>query len=319
MVRTGIDLAPRSVKLVRGEGGSVLERITHIGLAEWNDAPAGKESEGAGNALTGMLSRLGLRRGRLGRLAVSIRGEDAGLREIQLPELSEAELRQALPFEARKHLPLEEMAAPVLGYQVLGPVEEAGEDASQRMRVLLAAAPRSRRDVALRILAAAGLEPEVVDLEPLAQMNALIATAPFGAGPRSAVALLDLGRTQVGLCVTQSRGALLARALGEGLDGSAKPSREVWLAGIAARAHETITFYRGRMRAEVERVFLCGGGALVPGIEHAFGETLGIPVSVLDPFEALLLTESTDPALRASGARFTTACGLCRWWDEAHV
>lgn len=318
MVRTGIDLAPHSVKLVRGEGGSVLERITHVGLAEWKGASAESDAERAGKSLSGLLSRLGLRKSRLGRLAVSIRGEDAGLREILLPALSENELRQALPFEARKHLPLEDMDSPIISHQVLGPDETRGEDGATRMRVLLAAAPRSQRDLALRVLAAAGLEPEVVDLERLAQLNALIATHPFGAESKSAVGLLDLGRSQTGLSLTQARGALLVRALGIGFNGTAAAPETV-LADIATRAQETITFYRGRLRAEVERLYLSGGYALTPGLAGALREVMGMPVAVLNPFAGLTLAESTDPALRTAGPRFTTACGLCRWWDETHV
>jgi Tfp pilus assembly PilM family ATPase len=316
MVRTGIDLGSGSIKVVRGEGGAGLERITHIGLEELNGAPSDEELPRASEALARLLSRLGLRRGRLGRLAVAIRGEDAGLREVMLPALSEAQLRQALPFEARKHLPLEDMASPILDCQILE--EAVAGESEARMRVLLAAAPRPRRDFALKVLASAGLEPEVVDLEPLALLNALLAAGPFDGSGGGAVGLLDLGATQAGFAMTQPGGGLLARSLGAGT-GSHGTDSSTRISRIAARAQETITFYRGRTRVEVGRLYLSGDGALETGLDSVFSEALGIPVAVFNPLEGIKLAESVDPALRRAGPRFATACGLCRWWDERDV
>lgn len=317
MVRTGIDLGPRSVKLVRAEGGSSLERITHVGVEEHTGAPEADELPRASEALERLLSRLGLRKGRLGRLAVAIRGEDAGLREVLLPVLSEGELRQALPFEARKHLPLEDMASPILDFQILEGA--AAGESEPRMRVLLAAAPRTRRDLAIKILASSGLEPEVVDLEPLALLNAVLAIRPFEGSGGGAVGVLDLGVTQAGLAMTGSGGGLLTRSLGTGTGSDGNGASTDRLSLIASRARETITFYRGRNRAEVGRLYLTGDGALQPGLERALSEALGIPVAVFNPFEGVKLAESIDPALRRGGPRFATACGLCHWWDGRDV
>jgi type IV pilus assembly protein PilM len=321
MVRTGIDLGTRSVKLVRGEGASALERITHVGLEEWNAQDSGDAAARASAALGRLLGKLKLKKGRLGRLAISIRGEDAPLREVTLPVLSDAELRQALPFEARKHLPLEEMASPILGYQVLGqdPAEPGRATGSGSMRVLLAAAPRARRDQALKVIEGAGLEPEVVDLEPLALLNALLACRPFEAAPGGAVALLDLGATQAGLAITQARGGLLVRGIDSVAGTGEEIAIEARLSRIAARTQETITFYRGRVRCEVTKVYLSGGVALEPGLDRAFAEAIGLPVEVFDPFRTASIAESTDASLRSAGPRFSTACGLCRWWDPDHV
>jgi Tfp pilus assembly PilM family ATPase len=185
--------------------------------------------------------------------------------------------------------------------------------------VLLAAVPRARRDHALKVLEKVGLEPEVVDLEPLALLNALLASRPFEAGQVGAVALLDLGVTQAGLAITRNRGGLLVRGLDATPGGTEEALREVRLSRIAARVQETITYYRGRMRAEVTQLYLSGGGALEPGLDRAFAEVLGIPVEVFDPFRTTTLGESTDAGLRLAGPRFSTACGLCRWWDQVHV
>ena len=43
------------------------------------------------------------------------------------------------------------------------------------------------------------------------------------------------------------------------------------------------------------------------------------PVAVLDPFAGLQLSDGGRKALDGTGALYTTACGLCRWWDTANV
>ena len=111
MIRTGIDLGTGSVKLVRGEGEPVLERTTHLGIEDWDAAENGDDAARAAGALRRLLDRLKLAKSRLGSIAVAVGGDDASLREVVMPSLTEEELRQALPFEAQKHLNLEDYTA----------------------------------------------------------------------------------------------------------------------------------------------------------------------------------------------------------------
>lgn len=308
------------MKLVRGDGTAAIERFTHIGAEDWDPAGSSGDVARAAAALSRLLSRLRLGKGHLGRIAVAVGGDDSSFREVVLPALSEAELRQALPFEAKKHLFLESMTAPVLDCQILGPAPP-GEDGGMQIRVLLAATPASGRDFPLHVLARAGLEPEVVDLEPLAALNALLAVAGGEAESGKALGLLDLGGRHSMLHITGRSGGVVSRPVGPGAPSAGRSREDVvaFAETIIERVRETLTFYRGRHRAEVAKLFLSGGGTTLPGMADLLIEKAGLAAAVFDPLNGLAPAAGEAQGAAAAGPRFVTACGLCRWWDTAHV
>jgi Tfp pilus assembly PilM family ATPase len=320
-VRTGIDLGTTSVKLVRGVGAPRLTRITHIGLEPWDDGDAGAGDESrAASALARLLHRLGLHRGSLGRVAVALAGESVGLREALLPKLTEADLARALPFEARKHLNLDEMASPILHFQILGPADPDPAPAEEQIRVLFAAAPRSQRDFPLRVLAQAGVEPEVIDAEPLASLNALFWKLGGEMDDERTVALLDLGARRTTLQISRASGGIFYRSVGPGAPGiDAGAALAPYVRELGERIRETLTFYRGKQRREVGMVYAAGGGALLPGLASMLGERLDGNLAVLDPLDGTASKAKGVAEIGTAGPRFVTACGLSRWWDLADV
>lgn len=317
--RTGIDLGDGSVKIVCGEGTSKLERISRAGIEEYAGSGSNDRSRTAAAALARLLDRLSLNRGRLGRIAVAVGGKGVAVGEILLPALSETELRRALPFEARKHLFLEGIEDPELDCQILGPAPNGTSGSAGEVRVLLAAASRSRRDFVVRTLELAGLEPEVVDLEPLASLNALLAHVSFAEEDNRALALLDLGAHQTALHLAHPEGGLLTRQAGDGTPPRGNPEEEETYADqVATRVKETLTYYRGRQRQEVGRVYLAGGGSLRSGIVEPLESRLGLPLLRFDPFERLGKAAVGKNAPEG-GPRFVTAYGLSRWWDGSLV
>ena len=320
MVRTGIDLGTGSVKLVRGEGSPTLERVTHFGIEDWDPPETGDDTARASTALRRLLDRLKLGKSRLGPIAVAVGGDDASLREVVVPTLTEDELRRALPFEAQRHLNLEEMVSPILDFQVLGSAAPSENGGPEQIRVLLAATARAQRDFPLEVLSRLGLEPQVIDLEPLASLNALLATIPFDEKQPAAVGLLDLGARRTRLHLTQKDGKLLMRQIGAGVpEAGGAEQLPALIDKVTRRIRETFTFYRSRYRENVGQIFVAGGGALAAGVCEALESALDLPASILDPLEGLAESAEGSEADKARGARLVTACGLCRWWDGTSV
>ncbi len=306
-IRTGIDIGTTSVKLVRGSGRDGIDVVTHAAIEEI--VPVGAdEVAAAGAAVARLLGRLGLRPKQLGRVATAVGGPELACREVALAAMDDDILEQALPFEARRHLELDAMAQPVLDCQVLGPVP----DGPGQVRVLFAAVPRAVRDVPVRVLAEAGVEPDVVDLEPLAGLNALLGSGHGVPGDEEALGLLDLGGARTTLNLWSPAGGIMSREIpagGGGADGDA------WNGGLTAGIRETIVFYRGRYRRDIGRLHLVGGGALRPGLADSLAAALDMPVTVLDPLQGLALEPAFTGDARDAGSRLAVACGLCRWWD----
>ena len=309
--RTGIDIGTTSVKLVRMEGHGAARRITHLGSEPWDGSIREERHRHAGAALGALLARHGLKRKRLGRVAVTSAWHEHALREVSLPAMTEQELQKALPFEAPNHLDLEGMEQPVLAGQVLGP----DPDDPDKVRVLLAAVPRPRRDFALAVLAENGLVPETVDLEPLAGLNALLAALGDELADETPVALLDLGGHHTSLHIGSRRGGLLSRNVAPGAPADPAGDAEGgYLMKLTSGVQQTLTYYRTRHKREVSALYLTGGGALAPHRAENLREATRLPVQVFDPLAATTVTATGDGDL-PPGPLYTTACGLCHWWD----
>lgn len=318
-LRTGIDLGSTSVKLVRGYGGSGLECVTHAGVEPLATHGGARDIQESAAALRRLLERLRLKGPQLGLLATAVGGAEVACREVLTAAMPDETLARALPFEARKYLDLENMKSPVLDYQVLGRTTEFTPGSGPQMRVLFAAAPREARDFPVEVLRLAGLEPDVVDLEPLAALNAVAAAGRGATGDDQAVGLLDLGGARATLHLWARAGGLLSRDVGEAAPALA-PADDGEACGrmLSGPVRETATFFRGRHRREVALIYLAGGGARFAGVPRALEQALGIPCRALDPLQGLAIeADGCADALQGT-MRFTTACGLCRWWDQVH-
>jgi Tfp pilus assembly PilM family ATPase len=319
-IRTGIDLGGDSIKLVRGHGSQRLQAITHLGWGMIQTTQVHAEEstiDSAATALRRLIKRLGLSSRKLGHVAVALTGRVGSFRDVQMPTMSDVDLRRALPFEVRRHLDVTTMQDPILDAQVLGSTQPDSGGAPQ-IRVLFAAAPRQERDQVLMILEQAGLEAEVVDLQPLAGLNAVLARRrPVGGG---AVALLDLGAQHAALHISGAEGDLLSRALTGGpLPKAGAPEVADRARQLAEQVQETVTFYRGRYRRQVELIALTGGGALIAGLTDALADSLETPLNVIDPLVDLADEARGREEVNGCEPLFLTACGLCEWWDGTHV
>lgn len=343
---TGIDLGHHAVKLVRLEnGGAGAPLLTHWGVEEIAATLEGSPEDRA-QALSRLLKRLDLRPRQLGRVASSVGGRDVYLRQVSMPRMSEVDLRRALPYEAKKHLPLD--GNPLcFDLQLLNgieppPVVDGAEPGVPTREVLLVAAPRSRRDETLLALDRTGIHPEILDAEPLPVVNAILAAYPPPADAGWQV-VLDLGSRNSVLAAVLPDGCFYARPLdftgealtasigaemgidrgeaeilkreladgGRGEDATILPAVE----GLVREVQETIRFLRVRRRTvAVSRIYLCGGGALLLGLREILTRAVEVEVLFPDPFRDLAAEARKRPG-PADAPWLVGALGLARWWD----
>jgi type IV pilus assembly protein PilM len=340
---TGIDLGHHTVKLVRLEQNGNGPVLTHWGLRPVL-GNGGENVEGRGLALKELMRELGLRARRLGRVTASVSGRDVHLRQVSLPALSPEELRAALPFEAKKHLPLESLQDPCLDFQILGRSQVPGDEdkPGEGQDVLLVAAPRARRDRVLRILDTVGIDPGSVDADPLPAVNAVLEAHPQDPERDEAVVVLDLGATNSVLAAVHPRRGLYVRSLEctcnvltdrieerlsfdrttaeqmltelKGEEGRQIQSvLEESMTGLVREIEETVRFLSLRQRIEtVSRIYLCGGGSLIAGLGERIASALTIAVEHADPLGDLKVAKGDPPSVEER-VRLVTATGLARW------
>lgn len=183
----GLDIGSSKVKAIqlRKSGGKLeIERFGVADVYPGGDRTAAQSSpfDLKCNAARKALQQAGI----TAKYAVSaVAGESIIVRYIQLPDMPEAELKNALRWEAEEYIPyaIDEVN---IDSVVLGPSAAAG-----KVDVLLVSARKDLINEHVQIVRTAGLTPLVVDVESFAFMNAF--EAVYGPGGRDCFALVNIG------------------------------------------------------------------------------------------------------------------------------
>lgn len=327
---TGVDLGSRNVKLVRARRSKTGDKLLDACIEELpQTTPETWESEAA-KALGRILKSQKLSRRELGRVAVAVSGASVHLRQVDLPALTDPELKASMKYEARKHLPLESGTENALDCQVID--RPAG---APRMSVLFAGAPDGLIKSRVKILERAGIEPEIVDVAPLALLNGLYAQPGWKDGDPSTVALMDLGASSATIVMSRRGGVVYSRTVAVPGPAGAQPATgdspegafpgippetlEAYARALAAALRETAQFYASmNARRPVETIHLAGGNALLPGLDGKLSELLGLPVSPLDLTRSLHYSPPgsrhlSPEALHRTAPQLAVALGLLYW------
>ncbi|MBN1518422.1 type IV pilus assembly protein PilM [Candidatus Sumerlaeota bacterium] len=185
-VYVGLDIGSSCVKAVQlRRRGKELE-LEKYGVAEVN--PGGPPPTGATAREAKVRAiQTALANGKItAKSAVSaVSGEPIIVRYIQLPDMPENELREALKWEAQEYVPFE-LDEVNIDSTVLG----KSEDGSM-VNVLLVAAKKDLLSEHIGIIRQAKLQPEIIDVDSFAFMNCFEANyAPMN---EEAIALVNIG------------------------------------------------------------------------------------------------------------------------------
>jgi len=226
----GLDIGSHSIKLVGLKMTSKGPFLTSVGMKE---IPPNKDKEDV-NALSEILKALvkevGLKTKKV-RLTVS--GSGVQIKRISIPSLPKAELKEAVRWEIKDHLPFPVETAQI-DFHILN---EYVEDNIKKLDLIVVACPKQLIDRTLSIAEGAGLQPTHLDATPFALWNTLLAWDQLK--KEETVALIDLGAEKTGICLFKdgvlqfSRevtpgGADITRAVMEGIgsSGEAQPIYE---------------------------------------------------------------------------------------------
>jgi len=135
---------------------------------------------------------------------VACAGPTMVVRELQLPAVSERQLRKSLNWEARNYIsfPVEDS---VIEYQMLG--RENGQ-----IKVMMVAVPRELVDGQVETLALAGLEAVAVEIQPFSAIRALVEW-PGEQAPDETVALVGLGAAYTDINIVRGCNFVLTRMI----------------------------------------------------------------------------------------------------------
>ncbi|MGB9662208.1 MAG: type IV pilus biogenesis protein PilM [Moorellaceae bacterium] len=267
----GVDIGTGFIKAVAARGRSIA------GWGKKEAPPAGEDhlTERAA-ALAEAVEESGFK----GRRAVSaLDGERVIVRYLQLPRMTEKELRSGLRYEADRYLPVGTQDM-VLDCAILDPEPQGLEG---QMLVLLAAAPRELGLAYYRLFQAAGLELVALDLVPLALCRALAAQIEGEA------LILDLGRRSCQVVLVRGPKLLYSRRINLGFqpgEQAVSPAAVNPLFHLPQEIGRSIEFYRSQVGSEFNptRIYLTGGGAYQEGLQDFLRLELNLSVEISRPY-----------------------------------
>jgi type IV pilus assembly protein PilM len=274
-------------------------------------------------------------------VAVSISGHSSVIiKTITMPEMSEEEMAKSIRFEAEQYVPfgIDDVN---LDFQILG----KKNDESQ-VEVLLVAVKKDLLEEYYKLLEIAEITPAVIDVTGFALANMYDYNYAQGKATdelESVVAIFDIGAGNINMTVIKKTNPVFTRdsAIGvriitesleknfqidhetaEGIlkNGTLPPdmnSDEV--SNIIATASEeiltdingSIEYYMSNYSDQIDKVLVCGGGALLGQFADTLAERTGLEIIIAEPFKNVTIPKGLDKEfIKTMGAMGATAMGL---------
>ena len=258
------------------------------------------------DALTAALKRLWAENKFEGRnVIVGIANQQVLVRDMSVPDLDPVRQRKALPFQAREivALPIEQV---ILDFCRLGEPDPE----TNTVHGLLVATPREPVLTLVNAVERAGLKVARVDLSSFGSLRAIAdeelaveAIVDIGAHLTTIVVhnhgVPKLVRTlpRGGAAITEQLSDRLSVAPHEaeaikcttGLEDLRDDVTRALIEGLrplVAEIRTSIGYYRSTNEgAQIVRISLTGGGALMPGLVRSVSDQIGIPALLVDPLQ----------------------------------
>ena len=207
----GLDIGTGFIKAVELRGGRGKFALTAVGVAP---TPPGSIEDGVilspqeiGIAVRQLLKTNGFS---TNRVISSVAGQSAlVVRIIEVPEMSRKELAQTMKWEVERHVPFSANEV-FMDFAPLPP--DPIKQSQGNMEVLLAVAQETLINTHLEILSSAGLEPQAIDVAPLASARALVNIDSEGAALKT-VAIVNIGAATTDFSIVKDGVLVFPRSL----------------------------------------------------------------------------------------------------------
>lgn len=245
---------------------------------------------------------------------------------IDMPKMGDKEMESAMQFEAKKYVPLP-FSEVTLSWTI---ISENDDGASNK--VLLVAVPKQIRDIYIQLFQLAGLNLEIIEIEALALIRALVVDRTKND------VIIDIGAKVTGLNFVRQGTLQLTRNLSIGGDtitdriaqalNLSVPRAEQFkrdfglhdtdflpeavkpvLNTIKTEASQIMGIYKSH-NVITDRIVLVGGCAQLPGITEYFTAELGVPTVLADSLSRVSYQEKIKSVLSRYSLHLAIAIGL---------
>ena len=314
----GLDIGSGLIKLVQvshGSGEPVLSRVAFATVSA--DAIVDGEVIDQGVVADAIRQLLATSRIKTKSVVIAVGGRDVIVKKIQMDRMSEPEAREVIRWEA-EHVPFD-MENVELDFQILDP-----EGEGIQMTVLLVAAKRELVESRISLLAEAGLEASIIDVDAFALHNAFELNHPDDLS--GVVGLVNIGNEMTNINILEDGIPVLTRDLPVGVrkfredmqrerglsveeadkilqgferNDALDPFLESRGGELAVGIERAAAFLQSASRSagSLTRIFTVGGGARIPGLNKVLADRLHIPVEPGNPLARLNVADTAFDTL----------------------
>lgn len=251
---------------------------------------------------------------------------------IDFPTMSKKEIDAAIPFEAKKHVPVP-ISEVILDWSIVGqPTQQRG------LQVLLIAVTKEIINDYKKIIQLAGLNLLALESEIFSLSRALVGN------DRSTIILIDIGARSVSVSIVDDSyirvignlemgGLKLTKTISQQMNLSLEEAEKFkktlsanqlineqssQLKGIIQLVLDTLIFeikkiidsYQSKYNRKVEKCILVGGGFQTSGFVEYLTNKLSLEVLVGNPFARVIYPPLLEPVLKELGPSLAVAVGL---------
>lgn len=227
-------------------------------------------------------------------ISVAIDGERVFVHRIELPRTALKQLEEVLPYELEARLPID-VADVAFDKKIL----KSGPDDSGVVVLCGAARIEHIKERIAVVERALGRQPDKVACGMLPLAN-LCAVSPQLSGP-GPICVIELSAQTSELLLLSAGEAVFARTLSQGVNGLPDTAP-----ALLADIRQTFAAWYAEGGAEIQNVFLIGGGAAAEGAEEYLGYYLNLGVARL----AGLAFDQLSPDHAELLPRFSSAVAL---------
>jgi type IV pilus assembly protein PilM len=252
-------------------------------------------------------------------VAISTGGHSVVIKTINTSNIPEKELHQTIYSEAEQYIPYD-IEDVNIDYQVL----DGSEIDSDQINVLLVAVKKDLVAEYIDLVDKAGLNPKIIDVDTFALQN-IYEILPHNNSEKITL-LVDVGSSKTSLNILQDNVSLMMRDNVSGtnqileeicdqhdieideayqiLNGESDAISKDKIQKISLKIAQSWcdeiceivnTYQSGTSDDEVENIILSGGGVFVKGFKDILLSELDADVSIINPFEALIVDEKKFP------------------------
>src|ERR1035437_1335392 len=308
----GLDIGSSSIKAVELKKSRNGVEVAHMAMEPLSsDIVVDSmivDSGSVASAITKIFTESGIK---TRAVATSVSGHSVIVKRIPMSSMSDQELAGVIQTEAAQHIPFD-ISDVSIDYQILN------DNGGATMDVLLVAVKKDKILNYTNVLSLAGKSPAVVDIDAFALQNCY--EYNYQPGPGATVALLNLGASVMNINIVKGSTPLFTRDVSVGghqytdslqkeLDLSFDDAESLKLGKkvgtvsedakmpilqqvteiIVLEIQKTFDFFRATATGEhIERIYLAGGSAKVPGLVEALRQEFSMPVELFNPFQKVL-------------------------------